>query len=104
MGSYFNKLNWRNRLGLLFQLHKSIPLAWKLLLDQRVTLNLKLWFILPVAFYVALPFDVVLDYIPFLGQIDDIAVIIFFFDRFMSKVPEDIVKSHLKPVNVKYDK
>ncbi|MDA8234806.1 MAG: YkvA family protein [Clostridia bacterium] len=104
MGSIFKKFGWRNRLGFILQIHKSIPLAWKLLLDQRVMLKEKLWFIVPVALYLALPIDAILDYIPLLGQIDDLAVILFFFDRFMSRVPEDIIRSHLKPVNVRYDK
>jgi len=96
MGIFSGK-SLSKRLGLILQLHKSIPLAYKLLTDRRVPLADKLWFIIPAVLYLAIPLD--FDYIPLLGQLDDLTVLIFLFDRFLGRVPDDILRSHLKPVD-----
>ncbi len=83
------------RVLLLLARFTGLPrLVWRLLLDPRVPLKLKL--LLPVAIaYLILPFDLVPDVVPVLGRIDDLVVLVGSMIMFFRMIPRDVLAEHL---------
>ncbi|HUS14116.1 MAG TPA: YkvA family protein [Chloroflexia bacterium] len=69
-------------------------LTWRLLQDDRVSTLLKVAIPLVVALYFVMPFDVIPDFIPVLGQLDDIGVILLGMTLFINLAPRDVVNEH----------
>jgi len=66
----------------------------KLMRDRRVPVRAKL--IIPAAIvYILLPFDIVPDFVPVSGQIDDILVTLVAGAMFLSITPKDVLMEHL---------
>ena len=61
--------------GVLTEILRNAQLAWHLLIDRRVGLLLKL--IIPglMLGYLIFPVDLLPDFIPVLGQLDDLAIL-----------------------------
>jgi uncharacterized membrane protein YkvA (DUF1232 family) len=68
-------------------------LVWSLVWDRRVNFFLKL---IPVAgiAYVFFPLDFIPDFIPVLGQIDDLGIIIGSLWLFVDLIPKALVAEH----------
>jgi len=83
-----------NRVGILGELVRNAQLVWRLLKDPRVPLPIKL--IIPgvVGVYVLSPIDFMPDVLPFIGQIDDIAVLFGGVMLFIQMCPPDVVDEH----------
>jgi uncharacterized membrane protein YkvA (DUF1232 family) len=62
----------------------------ELLRDPRVPLRSKA-LIAGAAAYIASPIDLIPDFIPVIGRIDDAAVLVFAFDFFLESVPQALV-------------
>ncbi|HVO43472.1 MAG TPA: DUF1232 domain-containing protein [Aggregatilineales bacterium] len=73
---------------------EQIRLSWALLLDNRVSLWLKLIPVLGVA-YCFSPISLVLFFIPVIGQIDDIAAVLISLIIFNQLAPAGVVADHL---------
>ncbi len=69
-------------------------LVWGLARDERVPLRQKA-VLAGVAAYLTLPIDVIPDFIPLVGQLDDLAVLLFGLDWFIRTAPSDVVEEHL---------
>lgn len=68
-------------------------LAWRLLRDARVPLRNKL--IIPAAgLYLVWPLDILIDLLPFLGQVDDLTAIVLAILLFVRSSPQRIVAEH----------
>ncbi len=53
--------------------------------------------ILPVlAAYLAMPFDIIPDFIPLLGQLDDLLVVVAGLSLFLWLTPPDVIEHHLR--------
>ncbi len=73
---------------------RQVRLAWRLFWDRRVPLWTKL--IPPAAVsYILFPFDILTDFAPGLGQMDDIAVLLIGVKLFIELAPPDVVREHL---------
>ncbi len=69
-------------------------LIMKLMRDRRVPIRAKL--IIPAAIvYILLPFDIVPDFVPVSGWIDDILVTLVAGAMFLSMTPKDVLMEHL---------
>lgn len=68
-------------------------LFWKLARDPRVPTKNKILFG-AVAAYLVVPFDVIPDWIPGLGQLDDLVLIVVALDVMINRVPEKIITEH----------
>lgn len=79
--------------GLLGELWEDIRLAWRLMTDPEVPIYLKA---IPVAglLYLVSPIDFIVDFVPVLGQLDDIAVITASIGTFIKLCPPDRVAYH----------
>jgi uncharacterized membrane protein YkvA (DUF1232 family) len=80
--------------GVLTEILRNAQLAWHLLIDRRVGLLLKL--IIPglVLGYLILPVDFVPDFIPVLGQLDDLAILALGIKIFIELCPKDVVREY----------
>jgi uncharacterized membrane protein YkvA (DUF1232 family) len=70
-----------------------VVLLARLLRDDRVPRRRKLLLVAAVG-YLALPFDLVPDFIPVAGQLDDVLVVAFALRRFLRSGGEPLVREH----------
>jgi uncharacterized membrane protein YkvA (DUF1232 family) len=68
-------------------------LLWRLSRDPRVPARAKATLFI-LAGYLLSPVDVVPDFIPGIGQLDDLVVIAFALDQMLNRVPDDVVRDH----------
>jgi uncharacterized membrane protein YkvA (DUF1232 family) len=69
-------------------------LIWALARDPRVPTRQKL-VLGAIAGYLVFPIDIIPDFIPVLGQLDDLGVLIFGLDFFIRNAPKDVVEEHM---------
>lgn len=72
----------------------NFRLFWRLLNDQRVPQVLKIALPVMIALYLISPIDFIPDFIPVLGQADDVAVLLFGIQLFINLCPRAIVDEH----------
>jgi uncharacterized membrane protein YkvA (DUF1232 family) len=65
-------------------------LLWRVFKDKRVKIKVKMM-VVGVIFYLVSPIDVIPDFIPFIGAIDDIAIAFFGLNAIINEVPEEII-------------
>jgi uncharacterized membrane protein YkvA (DUF1232 family) len=82
---------------LIRRLPTYIRLAWALLRDPRVPGGQKL-ILAGIVGYLILPIDLIPDFVPVLGQLDDIAVVLLGLDLFIRSAPQEIVDEHLSRI------
>jgi uncharacterized membrane protein YkvA (DUF1232 family) len=68
-------------------------LLFRLVRDPRVPRKNKLIF-MAIGGYLFLPFDVIPDWIPGIGQLDDLVLIVLALDALVNRVPEEILREH----------
>ncbi|TMB53175.1 MAG: DUF1232 domain-containing protein [Deltaproteobacteria bacterium] len=77
----------------LVHLPNLMRLYWRLVRDARVSIWPKALLVGAVA-YVVLPFDLIPDAIPFVGEIDDLVIIAVAAHWFIQWCPPDVVREH----------
>lgn len=85
-------------IALVRKLPTYVRLVWGLLRDPRVPLGQKGLLVL-LAGYLLTPLDIIPDFIPILGQVDDIAVTLLVIDLFIRSAPREIVDEHLARIS-----
>jgi uncharacterized membrane protein YkvA (DUF1232 family) len=83
---------------LIRRLPRYIRLVWALLRDGRVPAQQKL-ILVGIGGYVILPIDLIPDFVPVLGQLDDLAVVLLGLDLFIRSAPADLVEEHLAKIS-----
>jgi uncharacterized membrane protein YkvA (DUF1232 family) len=78
--------SWLSRPGLLRQLAASARLALRLLREPRVAWPFKLVPLI-AAIYVISPIDFAPDFLPLVGQIDDLAIVLIALEVFFRLCP-----------------
>jgi uncharacterized membrane protein YkvA (DUF1232 family) len=78
---------------LVFALPDIAKLLWKVVRDKRVPMHVR-GGLVGVAAYLALPVDVVPDWIPVLGQLDDVMLLTVGVRTLLRRVPEKILREH----------
>jgi uncharacterized membrane protein YkvA (DUF1232 family) len=83
-------------------LRRKLALASRLLRDGRVPIALRL---LPPALvlYLALPLDIVPDFIPVLGQLDDVLVFAVAVGVLLRFTPREVVEAHVVALEAEND-
>ena len=89
-----SQIDW----AVLRQLPNFVRLYWRLFRDQRVSRFPKALLILTAA-YIVMPFDFLPDYIPVLGQIDDLVLFLGACKAFMYLCPPEIVQEHVRRID-----
>lgn len=75
---------------IIFMLPDIGALLWRLLKDSRVPMKTKLSVSAAVA-YILFPVDIIPDKIPFIGKIDDVAILFFALNRIAKDVPTKVI-------------
>ena len=68
-------------------------LVWGLVRDKRVPPAQKL-ILVGIIGYLLMPLDLIPDFIPVIGQLDDVAVVLLGLDLFIKSAPADVVNEH----------
>jgi uncharacterized membrane protein YkvA (DUF1232 family) len=89
-------------MDLIRRLPTYIRLVWALLRDGRVPAQQKL-ILAGIGAYIVLPIDLIPDFVPVLGQLDDLAVVLLGLDLFIRSAPPDIVEEHLAKISQDQD-
>ena len=69
-------------------------LLFGLMLEKRVWWGAKLVLLLGIA-YVAIPTDILVDFVPFAGLVDDLVVLLVAAYAFVLMVPRDVMDEHI---------
>lgn len=77
--------------GFWMSLFNSFRIAWRLIWDRQVPAGAKFVPILTVL-YILWPVDFVMDLIPALGQLDDLAILLLGTQLFIAVSPKSIVE------------
>jgi len=85
-------------MDLIRRLPTYIRLVWALLRDGRVPARQKL-ILVGIGGYLFFPIDLIPDFVPVLGQLDDLAVVLLGLDLFIRSAPSDIVEEHLAKIS-----
>ncbi|TMC68395.1 MAG: DUF1232 domain-containing protein [Chloroflexi bacterium] len=87
---------------LIRRLPTYIRLVWALLRDRRVPAQQKL-ILAGIGAYLFFPIDLIPDFVPVLGQLDDLAVVLLGLDLFIRSAPPLIVDEHLAKISQDQD-
>ena len=79
--------------GAIRDLPHYMRLLWGLARDPRVALVDKL-LLAGAAIYIVSPIDVIPDFIPFLGQVDDLYLLILALQRMVSRAGRSVLRDH----------
>ena len=77
----------------LLLLPRLLKLLYRLARDPRVPARSKATLFI-LGGYLASPIDIIPDFIPGIGQLDDIAIVAFVLDQMLNRIPENIVREH----------
>jgi uncharacterized membrane protein YkvA (DUF1232 family) len=72
---------------------RLVKLLWRLMRDKRVPARPKA-ILVTLGAYLALPIDLIPDFIPGLGHVDDLILTAFALDQILNRVPDHIVREH----------
>ncbi|MQB00971.1 MAG: DUF1232 domain-containing protein [Actinobacteria bacterium] len=72
---------------------RLVKLVWRLLRDRRVPSRVKATLVILGA-YLASPIDIIPDFVPGVGQVDDLVLAAFALDQIINRVPEHVVREH----------
>ena len=85
-------------MGEAIEVARKLPtyarLVWGLARDPRVPTQQKL-VLGGIAAYLVFPIDIIPDFIPVIGELDDLAVLVFGLDWFIRNAPADVVEEHM---------
>jgi uncharacterized membrane protein YkvA (DUF1232 family) len=85
--------SWLTRPFALRSLYQQLKLAIRLLRDPRVSIAIKAIPALAVL-YILVPLDFVPDFLPALGQLDDVAILVFALEAFVRMCPGGVTSFH----------
>jgi len=74
----------------LFALPDFFILLTRLVLDKRVSKNQKI-FISGIIAYVIMPIDIIPDFIPIIGHIDDLVLVVFGLNLILNEIDEQVL-------------
>ncbi len=72
---------------------RLLRLVWRLVRDPRVPARSKASLVVLIG-YIVLPIDVIPDFIPGLGQLDELVLTAFALDQILNRVPYEVVAEH----------
>jgi uncharacterized membrane protein YkvA (DUF1232 family) len=91
------RLGWGGTFRLLANLPSFFKLFHRLFKDSRVPAGAKLLLVGALG-YLILPTDLVPDFLPGLGQLDDLVVILGGLKLFLRLCPPEVVQEHVRAI------
>jgi len=89
------QLRYARMARLIWKLPMYARVIWGLVRDPRTPLPLK-GLLGAALVYLVMPFDLIPDAIPILGQADDLTVLMLVLDLFIANAPAQVRKDHLE--------
>ena len=89
------RLRYARMARMIWKLPMYARVIWGLVRDPRTPLPLKALLGAALA-YLVMPFDLIPDAIPILGQADDLTVLMLVLDLFIANAPADVRHDHLE--------
>lgn len=89
------QLRYARMARLIWKLPMYARVIWGLVRDPRTPLPLK-GLLAAALVYLVMPFDLIPDAIPILGQADDLTVLMLVLDLFIANAPAEVRKDHLE--------
>ena len=83
----------RTVMGYILELPRFLRLLWGLITDRRVSTTDKL-LVAGAIGYIVMPVDLIPDVIPFLGQVDDVYLLILALRRLIRNAGSTVLLSH----------
>lgn len=83
----------RTVMGYVADLPRFLKLLWGLVLDARVSMVDKLLVGGAIA-YIVMPLDLIPDFIPFLGEVDDVYLLVLALRRLMENAGRAVLLAH----------
>lgn len=80
-------------MGTMRQLPNFLRMLYGLVTDSRVATTDKL-LVAGAILYVLMPLDLIPDFIPFIGEVDDIFVVVLALQRLISHAGRSVVRDH----------
>jgi uncharacterized membrane protein YkvA (DUF1232 family) len=72
---------------------RLVKLVFRLMRDKRVPARPKAILVMLGAYF-ASPIDLIPDFIPGIGHVDDLVLAAFALDQILNRVPDEVVKEH----------
>ncbi|MET0152797.1 MAG: YkvA family protein [Candidatus Binatia bacterium] len=85
-------------LKVLAYLPQFVRLYWRLFRDRRVSILAKALLVLTLA-YVVWPFDVIPDVLPFVGEADDLGIVLSGLWLFVRLCPPEVVLERVREIS-----
>ncbi|MBP1948454.1 YkvA family protein [Virgibacillus litoralis] len=82
------------RIRFLFKFHKSIPFLKDFFISKEIKPVTKLVYALLIISYIAIPFDIIPDFLFIFGIVDDITIAIFLLERMVNSAPQSLKEKH----------
>jgi uncharacterized membrane protein YkvA (DUF1232 family) len=92
---------WATRARVLetvVHLPSFVRLYWRLFRDSRVSIWPKAMLVGALA-YVVLPFDVIPDFLPLIGEVDDVVILLAAARWFLGWCPPEVVREHARAID-----
>ena len=89
------RLRYARMARLIWKLPMYARVIWGLVRDPRTPLPLKGLLAAALA-YLIMPFDLIPDAIPILGQADDLTVLMLVLDLFIANAPAEVRREHME--------
>ena len=75
-------------------------LYWRLLWDRRTPILAKAVLIASIL-YVLMPFDLIPDALPIIGEVDDLVIFVAACRLFIGLCPDDLVREHVRRIGAR---
>lgn len=87
-------IKFTKRISFIFKLWRFLPFLKDFFLTTEVKIHKKVLGVLMILTYVFFPFDLIPDYLAFLGIIDDLVIATFVLERFIKIAPESLKEKY----------
>ena len=87
-------------LRVLLHLPSFVRLYWRLFRDSRVSILPKFLLVLTLL-YLVWPFDVIPDYVPVVGEIDDVGIVLLGLWLFVRLCPPEVVRQGVEEISAR---
>lgn len=83
-----------SRLRVVFHVHRFVPFLFDFFTSKEVSIKKKILSIAFLVGYVAMPLDLIPDFLPFIGILDDIGIVLFILNRIVKMAPVQLQEKH----------
>ncbi|MED1113056.1 YkvA family protein [Bacillus paramycoides] len=83
-----------SRLRVVFRVRQFVPFLFDFFTSKEVSIKKKILSIAFLVGYVAMPLDLIPDFLPFIGILDDIGIVLFILNRIVKMAPVHLQEKH----------